>query len=285
MVKTIGNPLSWTARALGDGASAVPPRLGRIGGTGVMPETRRLTFDDLRAALRDGWDDFAAFRTDVMFACLLYPVIGLVLAWFAFHQALLPLLFPLVAGFALLGPVAAIGLYEMSRRRVMGLEARWSDGFALLASPSLAPIVGVGAVLFLLFLCWLGAAGLIYEATLGPALPASAVALVRDALTTTAGWTMIVVGFAVGFVFAAVVLAVSVVSLPLLVDRDVGLVAAIVTSVRVAKANPKVIAAWGLVVAVCLALGSLPALIGLIVAMPVLGHATWHLYRRAVVTG
>jgi uncharacterized membrane protein len=285
MARTIGNPLSWTAQVLGTGAAGVPDRLERLGGSAPLPKVAKLTNRDLRESLKAGYDDFTAFRTDVMFACLIYPVIGLVLSFFAFHRALLPLLFPLVAGFALLGPVAAIGLYEMSRRRAAGVEARWSDGFAILRSPSLAPIVAVGAVLFVLFLCWLGAAGLIYNATLGPELPASLPALIVDALTTPAGWTMTIVGFAVGFVFAAIVLAVSAMSLPLLVDRDAGLAPAIVLSVQVARENPRVIATWGLIVAVSLALGALPAFLGLIVVMPILGHATWHLYRRALVTG
>ena len=105
----------------------------------------------------------------------------------------------------------------------------------------------------------------------------------REVLTTGAGWTMILVGCGVGFLFAALVLATSVVSFPLLLDRDVGLPAAVITSMRVTAANPLPIAVWGLIVAGGLVLGSIPFFLGLIVVMPILGHATWHLYRRTVV--
>ena len=117
---------------------------------------------------------------------------------------------------------------------------------------------------------------------MGPEAPVSTTAFLRDALTTGAGWAMILIGMATGFVFAMVVLAISVVSFPLLLDRNVGLPVAVVTSVRVATRNPRAICAWGLIVAVSLALGSLPAFLGLIIVLPVLGHATWHLYRLAV---
>jgi uncharacterized membrane protein len=108
---------------------------------------------------------------------------------------------------------------------------------------------------------------------------------VRDVLTTSAGWTMIVLGLIVGFAFALLVLAISVVSFPLLLDRHVGVPTAIITSVRVARKNPRVIATWGLIVAAGLVLGSVPLFIGLVVVMPILGHATWHLYRHAIEAG
>jgi uncharacterized membrane protein len=107
-------------------------------------------------------------------------------------------------------------------------------------------------------------------------------AFVSDVLTTRAGWTMIVVGCGVGFLFAALVLTISVVSFPLLLDRDVGVEAAVATSARVVRTNPVAMAAWGLIVAAGLVVGSLPLLLGLVIVMPVLGHATWHLYRRVV---
>lgn len=286
MAKTIGNPGSFAINAIGEVFGVVPGFLRRLGGhVDAVPELRTITTADVRAALRAGFDDFLAFRSDVIFACLLYPVIGLLLARFAFHADLLPLLFPLLAGFVLIGPVTAIGLYEMSRRRARGDEARWSDGFAVLHSPSLGPLLALGAILFVIFAAWMGAAGLIYLATLGPEPPAGLRDLVGRALGTPAGWIMTIAGFGVGFLFACLVLAISVVSFPLLIDRDVGLVNAIVTSVRLSAANSGPVALWGLIVAITLAVASIPALLGLIAAIPILGHATWHLYRRAVPRG
>jgi uncharacterized membrane protein len=138
--------------------------------------------------------------------------------------------------------------------------------------------------LLLIFLLWMGTAWLIYQGTLGPEPPASAGAFVRAVLSTGAGWTMTVIGCGVGFVFAAVVLSLSVVSFPMLLDRDPGLIPAITTSLRAVAANPGPMAAWGLIVTAGLVLGSVPLLLGLVVVMPVLGHATWHLYRRIVAT-
>ncbi len=246
------------------------------------PAVRRIEVADLKDALLKGLGDFGAYRTDVIFICAIYPIVGLILARLTFGYDMLPLLFPLASGFALIGPVAAIGLYEMSRRREQGIDITWADAFGVVRSPSFGAIEVLGLLLLAIFLLWLLAAYAIYAVTLGPEPPASITAFVRDVFTTTAGWVMIVVGISVGFLFAVVVLAISVVSFPLLLDRDVGLGTAIATSVRAVLVNPGPMAAWGLIVAGSLVIGSIPALLGLIIVMPVLGHATWHLYRKVV---
>lgn len=287
-METIRNPVQWTSDQLKHAVHAAESVGHSIRGSGIdethpLPAVRRISVADLREALALGLDDFRTFRTDVVFICIVYPLAGLALAWFAFHAALLPLLFPLGSGFALVGPVAAVGLYEMSRRRERGERATWADAFGMIGSPSFGAIVVLGLGLLLVFMAWLGAAAAIYALTLGPQPPASISGFASDVLTTPAGWAMILLGVGVGFAFAAVVLVVSVVSFPMLIDRDVGLAVAVQTSVRAALANPRPIAIWGLIVAGGLVLGSIPLFLGLIVVMPVLGHATWHLYRRLVV--
>lgn len=286
MTKTIGNPLSWSvdaARAASHHVGAVAEKVAdKDGATASVPEVRRITIEDLRQALRKGVEDFAACRTDVMFLCLLYPLIGVFLAWLAFDRALLPLLFPAMSGFALLGPVAGVGLYEMSRRRELGLETNWATALAVMSSPSFGAILVLGLMLLGVFTAWLITADAIYGAVLGPEPPASAMAFLSEVLTTGPGWTLITVGMTVGFLFAAFVLMISVVSFPLLLDRDVGIPVAVATSMRVATLNPGPIAAWGLIIAVSLAVASIPVFLGLIVVLPILGHATWHLYRAAV---
>src|SRR5205085_930103 len=167
------------------------------------------------------------------------------------------------------------------RREEIG-EGSWADAFDVFRSPSLPAIIGLGVVLLALFFLWLGAAMAIYDWTLGPEPPASIAGFVRDVFTTARGWAMIGIGCGVGFLFALIVLSISVVSFPLLLDREVGLGTADMTSLRAVGANPGPMALWGLIVAGLLVLGSIPALLGLIVVMPTLGHATWHLYRRAV---
>lgn len=284
MVKTIGNPLSWTAQAVGSAAGHLTHSAETVGSENPQPvELRRLRMEDLREALREGVEDFTAARADVVFVVLLYPVIGLVLAGFGLHAELLPLLFPLAAGFALLGPLAAVGLYEISRRRERGEPAGWGAALSVVRSPNFGAIVVLGVYLLGLFLVWMLAAGFLYNLTLGPEAPASLTGFARDVFTTGAGWTMIVAGTAVGFCFAVVALAMSVISFPLLLDRDVGVPVAVATSAKLCRENPGPVLAWGGIVAAGLVLGSLPALIGLVLVLPILGHATWHLYRRAVV--
>lgn len=284
MANTIGNPLSWGMRVLGLAGQDIGRATRELGGTdAAAPALRRIGVADLRAALRAGIADFAALRSDVIMAAAIYPVAGACLIWFALHRNLMPLAFPLLSGFALLGPAAAIGLYEMSRRREAGHEVNWIDALGVIASPRIGAILALALGHLAVFLLWLVSAHWLWIATMGPEAPESAAAFLRDVLTTPEGWAMIAIGLPLGFLFAALVLATSVVSFPLLLDRPVGLPVAVVTSVRLARENPGTIALWGLVVAAALFLGALPLLVGLAVVMPVLGHATWHLYRRAVV--
>lgn len=251
----------------------------------ALPEIRKITTADLRDALARGLDDFRAMPSHVVFLSLIYPVVGLIFGQLAFGYEVLPILFPLVAGFALIGPLAAIGLYELSRRREQGLEASWKEAFGVLRSSSLPAIVTLGSLLMAIFIAWLIAAQVIYNATFGDIRHASLAAFASDIFTTRTGWTLIVVGNVVGFLFAVLAFAISVVSFPLLLDRDVSFAAAIATSVRTVAANPVTMALWGIVVVAALVLGSIPFLIGLAIVMPVLGHSTWHLYRKAVEPG
>lgn len=287
-MQTIKNPVEYTGSKIASAAHGLATTyrsLQHIQDTihSPAPAVRTVSFADLHAALRQGADDFGAYRSDVIFLGAVYAVVGVVLARLAFGLDLLPLVFPLASGFALIGPFAAIGLYEMSRRREQGLHVSWAHAVDVTHAPGFGAIMVLGLTLITIFLLWLYAAWLIFANTLGPAEPTSLSRFLHDVFFTGAGWTMIGVGIAVGFLFAVVSMAISIVSFPLLLDRDVGLDTAVKTSVRAVVANPMPMAAWGLIVAAALVLGSVPLFIGLVVVLPVLGHATWHLYRRLVV--
>jgi uncharacterized membrane protein len=248
----------------------------------TMPEVRHLTSADLHEALRRGWDDFKAMPSHAIVLCIIYPVLGVALARAMQGETLLPLLFPLAAGFALIGPFAALGLYELSRRRERGESASAWDAAAVLRSPSFGAMLGLGVLLMTLFVIWVAAAQAIYVATFGYAPAATIPDFLGRVLTTPEGFRLIAVGCGVGFLFAVVALAISIVAFPMMLDRHAGATDAMLTSFRVIAKSPLAAAQWGLIVAVLLVLGSLPVFLGLAVVLPLLGHATWHLYRRAV---
>ncbi|HVY17942.1 MAG TPA: DUF2189 domain-containing protein [Rhodopila sp.] len=246
------------------------------------PAVRRISLHDIGDSLRLGWQDFQAARSDVVLLCLIYPIAGLLMARAALGHDMLPLVFPLASGFALLGPLFGVGLNEMSRRRERGLPTGWGNAFDVLQSPSFGAILLLGLVLAGMFVFWLVLSQLVYMETLGPKPPVSIGAFGHDILLTSAGWAMAAIGIGVGFLIALVAFCISVVSFPLLLDQPVTLETAIRTSVRAVRRNPVVMMAWGAILAGGLALASLPLLLGLIVVLPVFGHATWHLYRRTV---
>jgi uncharacterized membrane protein len=250
---------------------------------GARPEVRRIDTGAIIESVHRGLDDFRAVPTHYVLYGLVYAVAGLILVRAAFDAALLPLMFPLVAGFALVAPTVSVGLFEISRRREQGHKARWWDLFGVRRHASVGPILALDVILAVVFVAWLATANALYDALIGPA-PTDLGAFFGQLFTTAAGWTLIVVGHAVGFVFALVAFLLSAVSFPLLVDTEVGLKGAIATSVRAVVTNPGPMALWALIIAAGLIVGSLPLLLGLPVILPILGHATWHVYRRVIRT-
>src|SRR3954449_6792384 len=258
------------------------PTLAQPANAGTAPVIRTITLSDLNDALRRGWDDFMAVPSHAVILCAIYPVLGLVLARTVLGYSILPLLFPLAAGFAILGPFAALGLYELSYRRERGEPASAADALGVLRSPSFGAMLGLGAMLLALFIVWIATAQAIYVATFGYEAAAEIPDFLRRILTTSQGWWLIVVGCGAGFLFALVALCISVVSFPLMLDRHASAADAMVTSLQAVAKNPVPMLAWGLIVAVLLVIGSLPCFLGLAIVIPLLGHATWHLYRAAV---
>jgi uncharacterized membrane protein len=214
----------------------------------MPPAVRRISASDLMQALTRGYNDFAAMPSHAVFLCVIYPLLGLLLIAMTLGCSM-PLAFPLAAGFALVGPVAATGLYEMSRRREAGLDCSAGHVLDVLHSPSLAAIVALGILLMTIFLIWLAVAEAIYVANFGYGPPTSVPQFVDELFNTSAGWNLIIMGTGVGFFFAALTLTIGAVSFPLLLDRDVGAAVALLTPIRVVATNPVTMALWGLIVA------------------------------------
>ena len=191
---------------------------------------RKITNDDLRLSLRHGFEDFQAMRGDLVFAGLIYTFIGVAAVVMTTSAPLMPFFFPVVAGVALFGPVSAIGFYELARRRELGLESGWRHFFDFRSRPSLDDLGIVSGLLLAIFFLWLIAAGILYALLFGWATPTSIGQFLGMVFGTAQGWGLIVAGAIVGAIFGWVVLALSVASLPMLVDCDVSAATAVSTS-------------------------------------------------------
>jgi uncharacterized membrane protein len=248
-----------------------------------LPAVRKISIADLRSALAMGWNDFMHKPSHVIALAVIYPLIGLILARLTFGYNILPLLFPLAAGFALLGPFAAIGFYEISRKREQGIDPSWLDVLGLVRNHTRGAILALGALLTVIFFGWIWTAQYIFEDIFGHQPVTSFSGFIYEVFETPGGIRLMITGNLVGFLFALVCFSISVISFPLLVDRDVSAPVAIVTSVRAVIANPLTMLAWAFCIAAALVVASLPFLLGLVIVLPVLGHASWHLYRKVVV--
>jgi uncharacterized membrane protein len=244
---------------------------------------RELSPSDIGFALRLGWRDFLRYPSFAIILALVYPLLGLLMARILHGYAFLPLLFPLAAGFALIGPFAALIFYELSRR------SRTADGDHLrsafnnvLQSPSIGSIMALSGLVAIIFVVWIAVAQSIYNSFYGFAPVASMSEFVVQTLGTGKGRTFLLESCAVGAIFATFTFGISVVSFPFLLDQKASAVDAMLVSFRVIKRNPRVMFLWGMLVAALLAIAIVPFFLGLVVVLPVLGHATWHLYRRAV---
>lgn len=246
-------------------------------------EIRQIGIPDVLDALGQGYRDFMIKPSHYIFVVLMFPIIGVVLFTWASGGNTFQLLFPLVTGFALIGPFAGLGLYEISRRIEMDADTSWKQALGVWKSPAIPAILAVGAMLVGLFLVWLTIAQGLYFWFYGGEIQNSFSEFFVDVVSSPRGWLLIVLGNGIGFIFAVIVLCTTVIAFPLLLDRDVGAKSAVRSSIRAVMVNPVPLFFWGLIVAVGLVLGSLPGLAGLVVILPVFGHASWHIYRKVVV--
>ena len=244
---------------------------------------RTIGLNDLWQSLKQGYDDFNATpRVGMFLTVLFYLLFALLLTLWLVRGNLLHLAFPIVAGFTLIGPVVSVGLFEMSRRRERGLDVSWGSTFDFVHSASFAPILALSVVMMLLYVAWLFMAQFLYFGLFGGDSPVSASDFVTQLVTTRRGAALIWYGVLLGFMFSFTALAISAVAFPLLLDRPASAATAVAVSIRAVASNLMVMAVWGVIVVLLLAAGAIVFLIGLAAVLPILGHATWHLYRKVV---
>lgn len=245
----------------------------------TLPEIGRLTMAEIHASLARGWDDFRRAPLFGLFFSSVYVLGGLVILATGGGIVVSTLIVSL--GFPLVAPFAAVGLYEVSRRLEAGTPLVWSQVLGVVWAERNRQIPWAGAIIVIAFLFWTFLAHMLFALMLGLA-PATTPGLSFDLLMTPTGATLTLIQAAVGGGFAFLMFGLTAVSLPLLLDREVDFVSAMILSFRAVIANLPVMLVWAAIIAGCLIAGMLPAFLGLFVALPVLGHATWHIYRRAL---
>ncbi|HVG49215.1 MAG TPA: DUF2189 domain-containing protein [Rubellimicrobium sp.] len=258
---------------------ATPFRADALPAASPLPDIRTLTFADLGHALRAGAADVRAAPRFGLFFSAVYVLGGFLMVWLGAGTVTWTLATSL--GFPLVAPFAAAGLYEVSRRLDTGEPLTWAGVLGVVWRERTRQLPWAGAVIVIYFLFYTFLAHMIFALFMGLS-PMTNVSTGWEAFLTPEGLTMVAVEFAVGGVLAFLLYALTVVSLPLLLDREVDFVSAMILSVGCVARNPVVMGAWALLIAVTSILALVPWFLGLLVVLPVLGHATWHLYRRAV---
>ncbi len=250
-------------------------------------QIRRITLKDLWLSLRQGYEDFNAKPSSIPLMIplmiLFYSLFALLFTLFAFGEELRYLAFPIVGGFTFIGPLAAMVFFEISRRRERGQSLRWRSAFRFIHTSSFAPILAMSILMMVLYIAWFYMAELIFFGTFGDTMPASVADFVVQLFSTRHGGALIFYGNFVGALFAFAAMAMSVIAFPLALDKPVTSITVITISVKAFISNVYVLGVWGFVVVVLLAVGSALFLIGLSITLPILGHVTWHLYRKIIV--
>lgn len=242
-----------------------------------------LSLSDLSQALAAGWRDFLAMPQFGLFFGGVYVLTGLVIGYVAFVGEEVSWLIPATAGFPLIAPFVAVGLYEASRRREQGEPLTWGSVLGALKGHGDDQILSMGVIVFVAFGFWMIVAHAIFAIFMAESgVAAHGGAGLLEALLKPAGLTMLGIGSVVGAIMAYAFYAMTVISLPMLVDRQVDFLTAIITSLKTMRANNVIMLVWAAIIAAVLFAAMLPAVLGLFVALPVLGHATWHLYRRVI---
>ena len=250
-----------------------------------VPEVQMIAVHSVTDALSQGLRDYLRAPAFGLFFSAVYVAGGLVLDAVLAAAGREWWLIPFAVGFPILGPFAAVGLYEVSRRLEAGTPLDWRGVLGVVLRQKDRQTPAMAVVVLFIFLVWLFVAHTIFALFLGLSAMVNVSADPLGVLLTPDGLAMLAVGTVVGAGFAGVLFAITVVGLPLLLDKELDFVTAMITSVSAVLQNPVPMLLWGVLVAGLLFLGMLPAFLGLFVVLPVLGHATWHIYRAVLATG
>ena len=252
-----------------------------ISETKPVPEIAELDFSDLKVALGKGWSDFRKAPIYGIIFGTIFAALGVVLyLQFVVWQSDISIV-PLAAGFPLIGPFVAVGMYEVSRLIEREESVSWMSVMQAIYAERKRQIPSIAFVVLFIFLIWVYMAHLVFALSFG-LKPLTNVMTSTDILLTKEGITMLLMGSVVGGFLSFVLFSITVVGIPLLVDREIDVVTAMITSFSLVLNNMVVMLAWGVIVALLLLVAMIPMFIGLIVVLPVLGHATWHLYKLAI---
>lgn len=246
-----------------------------------VPTVKSITQADIRDALKAGLSDFQRAPLYGLFFGAIFSIVGVAIASALVRGEASYWIFPVAAGFPLIGPFAAVGLYEVSRRLETGEPLAW--GPVLMAGfrqqNSQLPFFAVFTVFA--FLVWIVLARVIFAVSFGTASMTN-VMTSFEVFVTGPGLIMLVIGTIVGAALAALLFAISVVGVPLLLDQDIDVVTAMITSFKATVENREAMIFWGLLIAGAIAIAMLPLFLGMILVFPMLGHASWHIYRKVI---
>ncbi|UWQ89648.1 DUF2189 domain-containing protein [Rhodobacteraceae bacterium M382] len=247
-----------------------------------MPMVNKVTAGDITTSLKAGFSDFLAHPYMSGFFGLFFAVFGLLLVWSLVWLGKIWMIIPAIVGFPLVAPFAAAGLYEMSRRSQKGESFGWSDILTVMANQRKREMGWMAFVTLFIFWVWMYQVRLWLAITLQDASFSDLGGFLNTVFFTPEGWTFLAIGTCAGAFLSAVLFTVTVVAMPLLLDREIDFVSAMLTSIRVVTENPAVMLIWASIISVTMLLSMVPGFLGLIFTLPILGHTTWHLYQRAV---
>jgi uncharacterized membrane protein len=248
----------------------------------AMPTVNKVTAEDVTASLKAGFSDFLARPVMSGFFGLFYAAFGILIVWVLVWLGKIWMIIPAIVGFPLVAPFAAAGLYEMSRRLQSGEPFGWSDILTVMADQRNREMGWMAFVTLFVFWVWIYQVRLLLAIILQDASFSDFGGFLNIVFFTPEGWLFLAIGTCVGAFLSAVLFSVTVVAMPMLLDRETNFVSAMITSVRVVTENPVVMLIWSAIISLTMLLSLVPAFLGLIVTLPILGHTTWHLYRRAV---